>query len=90
VLVCLGLGAILAGRVFAIDWGQLMTLPGALRRMRPRELGDNAPFIRTKAKPAREARPAPVPLESPRKPTEIADPARPTCSTITTCRASIC
>ncbi len=75
-LVCLFAGAFLAGRVFAIDWGQLMTLPGALRRMRPRQLDDNAPFIRTKAKAPREPRAVAVPVEAPRKPTEIADPVK--------------
>ncbi len=41
-LVCLGGGAVLAGRVFAIDWAQLLTLPHLLRRV-PR------PSARTRA-----------------------------------------
>ena len=32
-LVCLGGGVVLAGRVFAIDWAQLLTLPHLLRRV---------------------------------------------------------
>ena len=75
-LICLAAGAYLAGRVFAIDWAQLLTLPGALRRIRPRELGDAAPFIRTRVKAPREPRPGPIQFEAPRKPTEIADPAK--------------
>ena len=38
-LACLAGGAFLAGRVFAIDWAMLLTLPGALRR-RPAIAGD--------------------------------------------------
>ena len=32
-VACLAGGAALVGRVFAFDWAQLMTLPGALKRM---------------------------------------------------------
>ncbi|MEE4451802.1 DNA translocase FtsK [Novosphingobium resinovorum] len=32
-LVCLGLGLMLAGRVFALDWARLLTLPGRIGRL---------------------------------------------------------
>ncbi|MCP5386103.1 MAG: DNA translocase FtsK 4TM domain-containing protein [Novosphingobium sp.] len=76
-LVCLGGGAVLAGRVFAIDWGSLFTLPGILRR-RPRlpaAVGAVIPVARER-KP-REERAAPEPLAAPRRAPEITDPTRP-------------
>jgi S-DNA-T family DNA segregation ATPase FtsK/SpoIIIE len=78
-LVCLAAGAALAGRVFALDWGMLLTLPGRLRGMR--EEGDDAeaPFAPTTSdKRAREPRQAPPPAaEALRRPPEISDPTRP-------------
>jgi S-DNA-T family DNA segregation ATPase FtsK/SpoIIIE len=70
-LVCLALGAVLAARVFALDWAGLLTLPVLLRRRRPRANAD----------PAREASPrestasprARIIPEAPRKPPEISD-----------------
>ena len=78
-LVCLGGGAILAGRVFAIDWGNLFTLPGLLRRRPSLEaIGQAIPLPSVREKKAREDRGgAPVPLTTPRKPPEISDPTRP-------------
>ena len=81
-LVCLAAGVMLAGRVFALDWARLLTLPGRIGRL-PRGVlaPEDAP-----AKPVREreaARPEPAPRvaetasaasEKPRKAPEIADP----------------
>jgi len=76
-LLTLGGGAVLAGRVFAIDWGNLFTLPGFLRRERRVQVDGEAPFISVKAKVSREPRAAPgEPLAPPRKAPEITDPAR--------------
>lgn len=45
-LILLACGAALAGRVFAVDWASLLTLPGSLRRMRPATASDSsAPFV---------------------------------------------
>ena len=73
-LVTLGSGAILAGRVFAIDWGSLFTLPGFVRNPPPlpEKVAEAIPAIRAKV----ERKPAPpVPLGEPRKAPEISDPA---------------
>ncbi len=78
-LVSLGIGAVLVGRVFALDWGSLLTLPRMLRRgHRPAiALEGDAPFISVKpAKPAREERSVLPPAEPSRKPPEITDPSR--------------
>jgi len=80
-IACLVAGAMLAGRVFAVDWVSLLTLPMALRRTRA--AASALPFAPTAEKPAREkaARDAapqvPEPLAPPRKPPEISDPTRP-------------
>ena len=80
-LACLGGGAVLAGRVFAIDWGSLLTLPLLLRRAPRRSAAadDGAPFISVRKKDPREPRAAavPEPLGPARKPPEITDPTRP-------------
>ncbi|MBV1689682.1 DNA translocase FtsK 4TM domain-containing protein [Novosphingobium sp. G106] len=79
-LACLGSGAMLAGRVFALDWAALLTLPGRLRGLRRYQEGDEAmPFIAPREKKVREPRPAPASAltEVQRRPTEIADPTRP-------------
>ncbi len=72
-LVCLVSGAILAGRIFAIDWAMLLTLPGALRRS---PAADGQTFIPSREKKVKQARAVMTPLETPRKPPEISDPAR--------------
>ncbi len=77
-VVFLAAGAALAGRVFALDWGALLTLPGRLRGMR----GDGEATALTLSpateKRQREARPQlPVQAEAPRKPPEISDPTKP-------------
>ena len=52
-VLCLAAGAVLAGRVFALDWGRLLTLPGLLRRRPARALDAGGQFISVKpAKPA--------------------------------------
>ena len=72
-LACLAGGAILAGRVFAIDWGSLLTLPGALRRLpAPASLA----FGPVRERKARAPRPGAAPVEALRKPPEISDNAR--------------
>ncbi len=72
-LLSLAGGAIIAGRVFAIDWGSLFTLPGFLTRRAalPAGLSDSSPVARAK----RERSPAPVQFGEPRKAPEITDPA---------------
>ncbi|KMS55305.1 cell division protein FtsK [Novosphingobium barchaimii LL02] len=89
-LVCLGVGVMLAGRVFALDWVRLLTLPGRIGRL-PRGLSvpEEMPFKagREKKETARaEAAPrvaeaaagnvgiAAPAADKPRKPPEIADP----------------
>jgi DNA segregation ATPase FtsK/SpoIIIE, S-DNA-T family len=76
-LACLAGGAILAGRVFALDWGSLFTLPAILLRRGPaRVLESGAPFISVKPRAAaKDARPEPA--AAPRKAPEISDPSRP-------------
>jgi len=84
-IACLASGAVLAGRVFALDWGSLLTLPGMLRRGPSRSDLPANPFTRPiREKLAREKpeRPAPgsavaAPLNPPRRPPEITDPTRP-------------
>lgn len=86
-LACLAGGAFIAGRIFALDWAGLLTLPDWLRHP-PRLMPQSNPF---KPQPARRARPradtddgagdegeGPVPLSARRAP-EIAaasEPAR--------------
>jgi S-DNA-T family DNA segregation ATPase FtsK/SpoIIIE len=75
-IACLGAGAVMAGRVFAFDWGALLTLPGALRRAPSQgDAPSSIPFINRREKKQREPRQA-QPLDAPRRPPEISDPAR--------------
>ncbi len=78
-LVCLVTGAFLAGRVFAIDWALLLTLPGRLTGHRESEnapaLAFDAPAAEPRRREARAA--ASVTITDPRKPPEITDPTRP-------------
>ncbi|KHL24962.1 cell division protein FtsK [Croceibacterium mercuriale] len=92
-LLCLVGGLYLAGRVFAFDWQQLLTLPGALRRARAKRRASEDAFETGEddedaaPRPARRReRPAPVQLDiddtdidddTPRRAPEIADPSRP-------------
>ena len=82
-LACLAGGTIIAARVFALDWGQLFTLPGILRRL-PAALPspDGLPFSGGQERPEKktgETRPAPLPAtaDGTRRPPEISDPTRP-------------
>ncbi|WP_088307457.1 DNA translocase FtsK [Novosphingobium sp. B 225] len=78
-VLCLAGGAVLAGRVFAVDWGSLLTLPNLLRR-RPSRYDDNDRIIPVaREKRVREERAsAPEPLSTaPRRAPEISDPTRP-------------
>ncbi|WP_309623730.1 DNA translocase FtsK 4TM domain-containing protein [Novosphingobium sp.] len=75
-LVMLAAGAWIAGRVFAIDWASLITLPGFLRRAPRTDLSDGD-FISTAAPRARKDHGQPVqPLAAARRAPEITDPAR--------------
>ena len=76
-VLCLAAGAIIAGRVFAIDWGNLFTLPAFLKRRSaislPDRVAEALPTIRPdKKRPAA----APVQLGEPRKAPEITDSIR--------------
>jgi len=74
--LCLLAGAILAGRVFAVDWRILLTLPGKLRRV-PALAGEAAtPLARTRSKQEPAAKQA-VPAQDTRKGPQIVDPTRP-------------
>lgn len=75
-LVCVGAGGYLAGRVFALDWAQLLTLPAMLRRTPLRDADGlvlPAPVKRKVREPVAEDA-ADLPA---RKPPEITDPTRP-------------
>lgn len=71
-LITLAAGAIIAGRVFALDWGSLFTLPGFLKQRpaMPERIADVIPVPRPRKERDAEAA-APVPLGEPRKAPEI-------------------
>ncbi|MFN3516414.1 MAG: DNA translocase FtsK 4TM domain-containing protein, partial [Novosphingobium sp.] len=76
-VLSLAAGAIITGRVFAVDWGSLFTLPAFLKRRPalslPERVSDALPAIRPdKKRPAA----APIPLGEPRKAPEITDSVR--------------
>ncbi len=73
-LACFGFGTVLAGRVFAIDWVSLLTVPVALRRVPALPGADSLPLARERQ--LRTGKPLAPPLEAPRKSPEITDPAR--------------
>jgi len=76
-VACLAGGSVLAARVFALDWGSLLTLPGFMRRERAIETGGMI-SVKPVSKPAGEPRPMPVAAnDGPRKPPVISDPNRP-------------
>ena len=76
-LACLAGGSFLVARVFALDWGTLLTLPAFLRRD-PAQASEGVINVKPMAKAAAEPRPAPVAAdEPPRKPPVITDPTRP-------------
>jgi S-DNA-T family DNA segregation ATPase FtsK/SpoIIIE len=75
--VCLISGAVLAGRVFAVDWAALLTLPGRLGKTRALPGADALAFAPARSARRKDARTeVPVAIESPRKPPEISDPTR--------------
>ncbi|WP_239805041.1 DNA translocase FtsK [Croceicoccus hydrothermalis] len=90
-IAALAAGVVLAGRVFAIDWRGLMTLPAMLHRLRPAR--DNAPREDTAPEPKAERRRAAPAAPSgdddfagdeadaaprpPRRAPEISDPTAP-------------
>ncbi|AOR77288.1 DNA translocase FtsK [Novosphingobium resinovorum] len=81
-VICLGLGLVLAGRVFAFDWARLLTLPGRIGRL-PISLpsAEDLPF-----KPGKEREPkaeradkpekAEAPLRAAEMPAAASAPAR--------------
>jgi len=71
-VVCLAAGLTMAGRVFAIDWAALLTLPGRLRGLEAIRVPD-MPLAKRRAGKVRAA-PAQI-ADTPRRPTEIADAA---------------
>ena len=78
-IACLGGGAVLAGRVFAVDWGSLFTLPTVLKRRPalPAAVGAVIPVAREKKPREERAAPAPALNAAPRRAPEISDPTRP-------------
>ncbi|HSG35502.1 MAG TPA: DNA translocase FtsK 4TM domain-containing protein [Sphingomonadaceae bacterium] len=76
-IACLFGGAFLVGRIFAIDWALLLTLPDMLRRKPALPSADSLPFVPRREKPLVEPRPAPVAQDEKRKPPEISDPRQP-------------
>ena len=78
-IACLGGGAVLAGRVFAVDWGSLFTLPTVLKRRPalPAAVGAVIPVARDKKPREERAAPAPELNAAPRRAPEISDPTRP-------------
>ena len=75
-VVSLIAGAVLAGRVFAVDWIALLTLPGALKRVPSLSAPVAIPFVTSREVRPREARQVAEPIGPPRKPPEITDPTR--------------
>ncbi|MFP5396514.1 MAG: DNA translocase FtsK 4TM domain-containing protein [Alphaproteobacteria bacterium] len=71
-LITLAAGALIAGRIFALDWGSLFTLPGFLKQRPalPERIADALPVPRSKKERDAEAAP-PVLLGEPRKAPEI-------------------
>ena len=75
-LTCLGGGAVLASKGFAVDWAALLTLPHAIRGMRELPEAVTAlPFAPAREPKPREPRAAPASLGEPRRAPEISDPA---------------
>lgn len=81
-VICLGLGLVLAGRVFAFDWARLLTLPGRIGRL-PISLpsAEDLPFKpgkvkEPKAERAEQAEKAEAPLRAAEMPAAASAPAR--------------
>ena len=81
--LCLALAVVLAGKVFALDWAQLLTLPAALRRAPAGERRFDDGEAPSAPRARRRERRAPRPPESgeddppARKAPEISDPRDP-------------
>ena len=75
-LVCLAGGAMLAGRVFALDWGSLFTLPAFLKRAHHLAPAGEAPFTLVAPRVRKDRAVHGEPLGAARKSPEISDPAR--------------
>jgi S-DNA-T family DNA segregation ATPase FtsK/SpoIIIE len=77
-LVCLIVGAVLAGRVFALDWAQLLTIPLSFRRSRAVSANgiELAPVAKRERR-ARETISEPVLDDPSRRSPEITDPTTP-------------
>jgi S-DNA-T family DNA segregation ATPase FtsK/SpoIIIE len=76
-LACLCAGAFLASRVFAVSWGMLFTLPGALRGRRALPAPDSPGFAPEAAREKKpRTPPAPFVAEDNRRAPEISDPGR--------------
>ena len=70
-------GCVLAARVFAIDWRNLLTLPGKLRQAPDTAAGPVKLLREVRERTRKAVQPGPAALaEAPRKPVEISDPAR--------------
>lgn len=77
-LLALTAGAFLAGKVFALDWAGLLTLPHWARRRPALPLGTANPFKQQAERRAKEKKGETVTLAQPdRKPPEIVDPSAP-------------
>ncbi|HEX9807469.1 MAG TPA: DNA translocase FtsK 4TM domain-containing protein [Alteraurantiacibacter sp.] len=76
-LVFLAGGAAIVGRIFAIDWAQLLTLPAMLKR-RPSLSEGDIPFMPRRAKRTkRDEAPVEIAAEPGRRPPQISDPSAP-------------
>ncbi|MCW1382065.1 DNA translocase FtsK 4TM domain-containing protein [Novosphingobium sp. KCTC 2891] len=89
--VTLGAGAIVAGRVFALDWRRFLTVPAVLRRAPAAPRADEPETAAPSARKERKAKDKPASAGdavamlpeaaddsgSPRRQTEISDPSRP-------------
>jgi S-DNA-T family DNA segregation ATPase FtsK/SpoIIIE len=70
-------GTFIAGRVFAIDWRQLLSLPKLLKRV-PVSEAEDAPFVPKPDRPKTQERRVIEPdLQANRKPPTITDPSQP-------------
>ncbi len=77
-LLSLVLGAVLAGRVFAIDWAGLFTLPNSLPQMPRITANEGEALVRPrKAKEERAAAAEAIAAAPQRRAPEITDPSRP-------------
>ena len=77
-LLALVAGAFLAGKVFALDWAGLLTLPHWARRRPALPIGTANPFKQQAERRAKEKKGETVTLPQPdRKPPEIVDPSAP-------------